>query len=141
MIPPIMSISQLLSSDNNSERPAASAAAISPVHTDNTLPNNNENNSQRRNNGIQNLLNNDDNYEEKYEMADTDTDNEDHPTIYPAATSTTATATTATDAVLDTHFDIKVSPLHAFFFLCLFHNSFTVTAKGDTKRRQRIIYG
>jgi DNA helicase INO80 len=135
MIPPIMSISQLLSSDNNSERPAASAAAISPVHTDNTLPNSNESNSQRRNNGIQNLLNNDDNYEEKYEMADTDTDNEDHPTIYPAAASTTATATATTDAALDTHFDIKVTTLHAFFFLCLFHNSFAVTAKGDTKRR------
>ncbi|KAG1149311.1 hypothetical protein G6F37_006790 [Rhizopus arrhizus] len=138
VIPPIMSISQLLSSDNNSERPAASAAAISPVHTDNTLPNSNESNSQRRNNGIQNLLNNDDNYEEKYEMADTDTDNEDHPIIYPAAASTTDTATATTDAALDTHFDIKPKVIQSEDSESSMDDDFSDVEKVNTATKSRV---
>ncbi|KAI9264457.1 SNF2 family N-terminal domain-containing protein [Sporodiniella umbellata] len=62
-MPPIMSISQLLSSDNTEQTP-----------------------NQKRN-GIQNLLN-DDYREEKFEMADTDTDNEDHVTQEPTLETT-----------------------------------------------------
>lgn len=60
-----MSISQLLSSDNNPPKPVYSPTfqAFEPT----------------RQHGIQNLLNSDN--EEKYQMADSDTDTEDIPLI------------------------------------------------------------
>ena len=82
-MPPIMSISQLLSSDS------AEQSASSTVRPGVTSPNNalfNNDSQHRRNNGIQSLLNNE--FEAKYEMADTDTDNEE-----PMATTTTTITT------------------------------------------------
>ncbi|GAA5800530.1 hypothetical protein HPULCUR_005965 [Helicostylum pulchrum] len=65
VISPVMSISQLLSSDNNPPKPVYSPTfqAFEPT----------------RQHGIQNLLNSDN--EEKYQMADSDTDTEDIPLI------------------------------------------------------------
>jgi DNA helicase INO80 len=80
-----MSISQLLSSDN-AEQPASST--VRPGVASNNAPFNNDS-QHRRNNGIQSLLNNE--FEAKYEMADTDTDNEE-----PMATTTATTSSTLT---------------------------------------------
>ncbi|ORE05055.1 hypothetical protein BCV72DRAFT_336833 [Rhizopus microsporus var. microsporus] len=87
VMPPIMSISQLLSSDN-AEQPASSTVRPGVTSPNNALFNNDS--QHRRNNGIQSLLNNE--FEAKYEMADTDTDNEE-PT---ATTTTTATSSALT---------------------------------------------
>jgi DNA helicase INO80 len=68
-----MSISQLLSSDNAVQQPST---VYSPT-TETTAPafEHKYDPIERRNNGIQNLLNSD--TDEKYQMADSDTDTED----------------------------------------------------------------
>ncbi|KAI9485948.1 MAG: SNF2 family N-terminal domain-containing protein [Benjaminiella poitrasii] len=104
-ISPVMSISQLLSSDNSEQKatysPTESAvaapalppssptfAAFDPI--------------ERRNNGIQNLLNSDS--EDKYQMADSDTDTEDIPLIRsPKIGSTTIVTETINPIVSNTN--------------------------------------
>ncbi|KAI7905492.1 SNF2 family N-terminal domain-containing protein [Cokeromyces recurvatus] len=94
-----MSISQLLSSDNSDQK-----ATYTPTEsTAQAIPSSSPNFTvfdpiERRNNGIQNLLNSDG--EEKYQMADSDTDTEDIPLIRSPKAGNTAITTEIVDPVL-----------------------------------------